>query len=286
MSFFLPRGVSSSPDRRKEDDEIGFIGMADEMLGAVDDEIIAVLHGEAFHAAHVGARARLGHGKAIRFLAAHGGEEIFLALLALAGHQDIGRPRHAVPMQRVVGAAQLLLIEDPGQRIETGAAGFGRHVGGIEAGCDRLGLDLLAQIRAQHAGVFDLGFMRIELVLDEIARRLDDHVLFFGESEIHERQLPDVHGFEVAIDGDGLAVHHLGGGRSEEEAHIGDLFRLDKARDRLGPDISLAMTSKATPRFRLPPAITRLMRGRRGPRRGRWHCSAHHGDRVRWRAIW
>ena len=51
--------------RGKQDDEIGDIGMADEMLGAVDDEIIAVLTGEAFHAAHIGARAGLGHGEAV-----------------------------------------------------------------------------------------------------------------------------------------------------------------------------------------------------------------------------
>ena len=88
-------------------------------------------------------------------------------------------------MQRVIGAAQLLFVENPGQRIEAGAAGFGRHVGGIEAGCNGLGLDLFAKLRAQHTRVLDLDFMGIELVDDEIARRLDDHVLFFGELEIH-----------------------------------------------------------------------------------------------------
>ena len=95
-------------------------------------------------------------------------------------------------MQRVIGLAELLLIEDPGQRIEAGAADFGRHVGGIEAGFDRLGLELLAQILAQLAGALDLGLMRIKLVLDEIARGLDDHPLFFGQGEIHGRQHPYV----------------------------------------------------------------------------------------------
>ena len=129
----------------KEDGEGGFIGMADEMLGAVDDEIIAILLGEAFHAAHVGAHARLGHGEAIHHFSLNGGEEIFFALFADAGHEDVGGPRDAVPMQRVIGAAQFLFVENPGQRIEAGAARFGRHVGGIEAGGDGLGLDFLAQ---------------------------------------------------------------------------------------------------------------------------------------------
>ena len=43
----------------------------------------------------------------------------------------------------------------------------------------------------------------------------------------------------MAVDGDCLASHHLGGRRGEEEAHIGDLFRLHKALDRLGLDIFL-----------------------------------------------
>ena len=89
--------------------------MADEMLGAVDDEIVAVLFGKAFHAAHVGAHARLGHGEAIHHFSLNRGKEIFLALLADAGHQNVGGPCDAVPMERVVGAAELLLVEHPGQ---------------------------------------------------------------------------------------------------------------------------------------------------------------------------
>src|SRR5262249_34318210 len=133
---------------------------------------------------------RLGHGEAVGLLAAHRGEEILLALLAFAGHQYVGRPGHAIPVQRIVGAAELALIHDPGLGIEPGAARFRRHVGSIEAGCDRLCLELLIKVLAQFAGAFDLRLMREELVLDEIARRLDDHALFFCESEIHLRQLP------------------------------------------------------------------------------------------------
>src|SRR6185295_2572126 len=144
----------------------------------------------ALHAAHIRPGARLGHGEAVGLLSANRGEEIFLALLAFACHQDVGRPRHAVPMQCIVGTPELALIHDPGLGIEAGAAGFGGHIGGIEAGGDRLGLELLIEVLAQFPGALDLRLMREELVLDEISRRLDDHALFFAESEIHGRQLP------------------------------------------------------------------------------------------------
>ena len=159
------------------------------MLRAVDDEVFAILLREGLHAAHVGADTGLGHGQAVRLLAAHGGEEVLLALLALAGHQDVGRARDTGPVQRIIRPAQLLLVEHPGERIEPCTAHLGRHVGGIEAGLDGLGLDPVAEVVAQHARLLDLGLMRIELVDDEIARRLDDHLLFFGEVEIHHASL-------------------------------------------------------------------------------------------------
>ena len=169
----------------KTDGEIGDVGMADEMLGAVQHPVVAVLHGGRLHAAQVGAGARLGHRQAVPFLAADAGEQVFFALLRRAGEQDVGGPRHAGPVQRVVGAAELLLVEQPGHRIEPGAADIGRHVGGVEPGLDRLGLDLLDQLAAQHAGALDLALMRVKLVLDEGPRRLDDELLLFRQAEIH-----------------------------------------------------------------------------------------------------
>ena len=106
--------------------------------------------GGRLHAAQVGAGAGLGHGQAVRLLAADAGKQVLLALLRRAGEQDVRGPRHAGPVQRVVGAAELLLVEQPGHRIEPGAADLGRHVGGIEPGGDRLGLELVDQLAAQH----------------------------------------------------------------------------------------------------------------------------------------
>src|SRR5947199_5248981 len=59
-SFFFARGG-------KKNGEVYNIGMADEMLDAIDDEIIAFLNRRAFHAAHIGARTRFGHCQAVRF---------------------------------------------------------------------------------------------------------------------------------------------------------------------------------------------------------------------------
>ena len=158
------------------------------MLGAVQHPVIAVLNGGRLHAAQVGARAGLGHGEAVRLLAADAGEQILLALLGRARQQDVRRPRHAGPVQRIVRPAELLLVEQPSHRIEPGAADIGRHVGGIEPCLDRLGLQLGDQLGPEHAGALDLLLMRIKLVLDKGARRLDDQLLLFGQAEIHGAQ--------------------------------------------------------------------------------------------------
>ena len=88
-------------------------------------------------------------------------------------------------MQRVTGASEFLLVENPGDRVQARPAHLDRHVGGVQAGVDRLGLQLPMQVLAQHAGLLDLLFVRIELIENELARGLDDHLLFVVEREIH-----------------------------------------------------------------------------------------------------
>src|SRR5690606_27484659 len=172
--------------RSHEDDgEIGNVGVANEMLGAVEHPVATVVHGARLHAAQVGAGARRGHGEAVGFFAAEAGEQILLALLRRPGEQDVGRARHAGPVQRIVGAAELLLVEEPCRRIEPRPADIGRHVGGVEARFDRLRFQLVHEFGPQHAGALDLLFVRIEFVLDEGAGGLDDELLFFREAEIH-----------------------------------------------------------------------------------------------------
>ena len=57
----------------EQNDEVRMVGVADEVLGAVDDEVVALAHRGGLHAAQVRARARLGHRQAIDALAAHAG---------------------------------------------------------------------------------------------------------------------------------------------------------------------------------------------------------------------
>ena len=107
-------------------------------------------HGGRLHAAQVGAGAGLGHGEAVRLLAADAGRRgISRAARACRRSRMFEGRADAGPVQRVVGAAELLLVEQPGQRIEAGAADILRHVGGVEAGGDRLGLELFDQLAAQ-----------------------------------------------------------------------------------------------------------------------------------------
>jgi hypothetical protein len=70
----------------EQNHEIRMIDMTDEMLGAVDDEVVALLHGGGLHAAQIGTGLRLAHGQTLDPLTAHGGQQVALALLAL------GRP--------------------------------------------------------------------------------------------------------------------------------------------------------------------------------------------------
>ena len=117
-----------------------FVTVADEVFDSVDDEIIAVLFGEGFHAAQIRADAGFCHGKAISFFAAHSRKEIAIALFSVAGHQDVGRAAHAGPVQSIVGAAQFLFVEAPCERVEARTSALSWNVCGIKARCNGFGL--------------------------------------------------------------------------------------------------------------------------------------------------
>ena len=84
-------------------------------------------------------------------------------------------------MQRVSGSSEFLLIQNPGHRIEAATAHFHRHVRGVQAGIDCLGLELAVKILAQHTGFLDLVLVRLQFVLHEFTRRFDDQLLFVSE---------------------------------------------------------------------------------------------------------
>ncbi len=94
-----------------------------------------------------------------------------------------------VQCKRIIGAAEFLFVEQPGQGIEPGAADFRRHVGGVKPCGNCLFLDFLDQRRIEPAGPLDFGLVRIKLALDETARRCDDLALLFTQRKIHGRSV-------------------------------------------------------------------------------------------------
>ncbi len=168
----------------EDDDEIGDVGVRNEVLGAVDDPVVAVLLRKAFHAAHVGAGVRLGHGQRIELVSAHGRQQVALALLVIAAHQDAGGAAE-IGGEGERAAAKLALDQREGNVIEATAADVLRKGAAEEAEFLALAGDFRADFRAHDAGALDFVLMRIDFGFDEIAHGLDDHFLFVGQSEIH-----------------------------------------------------------------------------------------------------
>jgi len=113
----------------EDDGEIGEGVAADEVLGAVDEVIVAVAFRSGGHRHDVRARPRLGERKALVALAAHARQQVALALVAVAGEQNLRRP----PDEVLQGEARLR--EFPLHQGETGvteaaAAHLFRKVGG------------------------------------------------------------------------------------------------------------------------------------------------------------
>ena len=130
----------------EQDDKVGHVGVADEVLGAVDDVVVPVPAGRRGHGADVRAGARFGHRDAVVPLTADGGEQVALPLVGVATLQDVARPldQH---LQGVAGPAQLAFGQDQGHRVQPAAAQLGGHVGRVQPGGDRLGADLAGQLR-------------------------------------------------------------------------------------------------------------------------------------------
>ncbi len=176
------------PGGGEQDHEIRDVGVADEVLGAVDDPIPAVAPCEALHATNVGARVGLGHGQRIHLLAPHAGQEIALALLGIAGAKNV---RRSPPPARQGhgGAAEFPLEQREAHVVEATAAMLLGYIGRVEAEVANLAADVVADFSRQLAGALDLGLERIELRLDEAADHVDDHLLLVAETEIHSPPL-------------------------------------------------------------------------------------------------
>src|SRR5215468_5103229 len=90
----LAPGARLGAGHREQHHEVGHVGVADEVLGAVDDPVAAVPAGPGRHGADIGPGARLGHRQAVVPLAADDRQQVLVDLAARAGLEDVARPRH------------------------------------------------------------------------------------------------------------------------------------------------------------------------------------------------
>lgn len=84
---------------------------------------------------------------------------------------------------------QLAFDQRLGQVVEAAAAHFLGHVEGIETGGEGLAANLRGQLRRHRVGAVDIVLVGQQFLLDEAAHRLDQHVLFLGQPEIHGNHL-------------------------------------------------------------------------------------------------
>ncbi|MNP20319.1 hypothetical protein D3C76_1128860 [compost metagenome] len=171
----------------EDDGEIGVAGMADEMLAAVDDEVVTLAHGTGLDGVGIGAGARLGESEAVDLLALHAGQQVVVDLLVLAGHEDFRWPRDE-HVQGPGHLGQLALDQRLGQVVQATAADFLGHVEGIEPGGDGLAADLRSQLGRHGIGAVHRLLMGQQLLGDKAAYRFHQHFLFLGQLEIHLRR--------------------------------------------------------------------------------------------------
>lgn len=93
-----------------------------------------------------------------------------------------GRPKKTVSPGT---APELPLDQGEGDMVEAGTADFFREIAGVKAKIDAFATDLVSELRRDDAAALDFVFVRIDFGFDEGADRLDDHFLFFAQSEIH-----------------------------------------------------------------------------------------------------
>jgi hypothetical protein len=175
---FLPAALSVTA---KDDRHLGVLAGGDELLDAVEDEIVAVAVGAGGDRCRVGAGMRLGQAEATEHLATRQRlQPVLLLLVAAVLHRDAAGQRvlHADDRRRgaVTGSD---LLEDEHQRhvVHAGAAPF---LGDDHA--ERAEFAELAQ-RLGRKGVMavPLGSEGRQPLLREVAQRVADHFLFLGQ---------------------------------------------------------------------------------------------------------
>ena len=155
----------------------------DKALAAVEDIVVAVLHGGGDHAAGIRAGARLCEAEHDLHLVLHGGTEILLQLLGGARlHQGAaaqGVGGIGVQAGHSGDTGDLLDHDDIGQGIGTGTAVLAGDLQAKEAALGHLVHDLLGKLAGLLHLVKDLGG---ELGLGKLADQLADHFMLCVEN--------------------------------------------------------------------------------------------------------
>src|SRR5215469_5990302 len=175
----------------KQHNEVGDVGIADEVFGAVDDPVTARPPGPGLHRTDVRAGPGLRHRQAVDALAADRRQQIGLHLVVLAGAQDVTGPGHQ-RLQRPRGRSQLALGQRHPHGIETTAAQFGREVRGVKAGREGLAADIFRQLIGHRVEPFDQVLVWYQLATDKVAHRGNHGTLFLVKSKIHGLSLAAV----------------------------------------------------------------------------------------------
>jgi hypothetical protein len=176
------------PGAGEKDGKIRNHRTADEVLGTIDDEIVAVAFGGGRHRQDVGTSARLGECEDFLFLAGDAGFEVFFDLIAGTGHQYLRRPVD-ITVQAVAGFAELAFEQSQRLVVEAAAADFLGQVGRVKAHLQRPALDPLAERFRHFAVSIDLGLVRLQLLFAKSPQRAYDHVLFGSQVVIHEPRI-------------------------------------------------------------------------------------------------
>src|SRR5215472_5216851 len=176
--------------------EVGDIGIADEVLGAVDDPVAASPPGPGLHRTDIRAGSGLRHRQAVVALTADRRQEIGLHLAVLAGPQDVTGPGNQ-RLQRPRRPPELALGQGHSHGIEATAAQLGREVRGVKAGRERLAADLSRQLIRHRVEPFDQILVWFQLAADKVADRGNHGTLFLVKPKIHGLSLPP---FLAAVD--------------------------------------------------------------------------------------
>ena len=152
----------------KDDNEVGDVGVADEMLAAIDDPVAAVQFGIAFHAAHVGTGTGFGHRQCVEFFTLDRREQVLFLLLGVAGLQNAGRTPEEYG-EAIRGATEFAFQQSEVEIVQSATAEFVGNIGREITRFEALVANFMAEFQRHFAGTLNLGFVWVDFVFNKFA---------------------------------------------------------------------------------------------------------------------